>query len=118
MLVKHGMAGGKNLFEVLYGGSIEIDFNLQRIILECVIYDSEIESDFYFMEDMKRGTKADKYTITGKRGPKEIAHQIMMERDYPEYLRTEVTLLSSKDCELIGKSAHYYRDCIREGKTV
>lgn len=104
--VKYGMAGGKNLFEILYERPIPfIDYNLQRITVECIVYDSEIEADF-----IKQQEDAEKPGWKSKKGIKEHTYEMMMHSKYPEYVDAEVTLLSTEEYNKIAESANYYRD--------
>lgn len=112
VLVKYGQAGGKNLFEVLFQKSIpEIDYNMNRIIIECLVYDSEVESDYQFLAEQRSKTKGgdSRFMIVGKKGPHEIKYESWLEYKHPEYVNAEVTLLSSKEVESLGKSSDYYR---------
>jgi hypothetical protein len=113
MICKHGHSGGRNLFEVLYQRDcIHLDYNLQRILVECIIYDSEVEAD---EQDRKRFTSKqtqDRYTIAPKSGMgiREMKFEMMVATKYPEYRDIEITLLTKEEFSKVVKSAHYHRN--------
>jgi len=105
------MAGGRNLFELLYERNIPyLDFNLRKILIECIVYDADIEADYYEMEDKKRGGKKDKYTLVSNVGMRELSFGIWLETKHPEYVDAEVTLLTLKEYNKIGQSTNYHRN--------
>lgn len=83
---------------------------MSKVILECLVYDSEIEADHQFLQDQqsKKGGGG-RISFIGKRGPYEIKFDSWLEVNYPEYVRTEISLLSSKEIDSLGKSSNYYR---------
>jgi len=111
MMCKHGHSGGKNLFEVLYCRPyIPLDYNLQRIIVECISYDSDIEADHYEQARTIQNDSNEKYIVRSKKGVRELRSELKMATKYPQYVNAEVTLLTTKEYNSIGKSANYYRD--------
>ena len=110
MLVKHGLSGGKNVFELVYEKDVELNFSLQAILLQCVVYDSELEADYYELEEMKRSTKKERMIISPKQGMREHMYEIWMQENYPEYVDIDVTILTTEEFNRVGQSANYYRD--------
>lgn len=110
MVCKHGHSGGRHLFEVLYEKEyIPLNYNLQRIIVECIVYDSELEADHYDRERFKQKQTQDKFTISPKIGVREMKFAMWERANYPEYVNAEVTLLTKKEFSKI-ESAYNNRN--------
>lgn len=116
MICKHGHAGGRNLFEILYQKSIpHLDYNLQRILIECMIYDSEIEQDHMdrARQQAETGNKDSKYIVRPKIGVREYLFAKWLQDKYPDWVNVDVTLLTTKEFLKIGQSANNYRNAPR-----
>jgi hypothetical protein len=107
------MSGGKNIFELIYERPVKLDYNIQRILLECIVYDSDLEADFIQLKEGSSGTK-DKYTIQPKKGIKEIMYEVWLQEQYPKWVNAEITFLTSKEYGKIGQSSDYYRNITPE----
>jgi len=123
--LKHGnTTGGANLFELLYPGVkfTKLNYNLQRILIECIAYDSELEADHHDLEKWNsKADSVDKHTIVMKKGPREHKYMEKMQlyaQQSPAHrglVMAPVTLLTKKEYLKLGKSANYYRNLIGEG---
>jgi hypothetical protein len=123
--LKHGnTAGGANLFELLYPGVKfdKLNYNLQRILLECIAYDSELEADHHDLEKLNsQADGKDKYTIVMKKGPREHKYMEDLQRYAQKsaanrgLVMAPVTLLTKKEYLKLGQSANYYRNIIGKG---
>ena len=95
-LVKHGMAGGCHLFELIYGREFsreEIAMQpVREVCTQSLILDNEIEQEFIRQQDMKNKEGKGGLII----GSMDV-HEKLFEMKYPKEANAIVTLLTSKE---------------------
>jgi hypothetical protein len=117
-LVKHGMAGGCHLFELIYGRDFsksEISIQpVREICTQSLILDNEIEQEFMRQQEMKRKESAGSSLILGSKD----VHNILFEMKYPREAAAIVTLLTSEEYfKQIAESTDNHRNLLGEDST-
>lgn len=124
LLCKHGnTTGGLSMFDLLYPDVkfTKLNYNLQRILIECIAHDSELDADQSDLARWNSGPK-DKHTIVMKTGPREIKWMEKMQAyaaksiHNRDVINAPVTLLTTEEYLKLGESANYYRNLIGEGE--
>ncbi len=103
-LVKHGMAGGCHLFELIYGR----DFSKEEIALQPIkeictqslLYDNELEKE-YLRQQESESKSGKGHLILGTKD----VHEKLFEWKHPEEAKAIITLLTLQEyTEQIGQS--------------
>jgi len=95
---------------------------MQRVLIECIAHDSELEADMHDLERINANKSSDKYSIITKTGPREAAYQAKMQKyamkspEGRELVMAPVTLLTTKEYLELGESANYYRNLAGKSK--
>ena len=106
------------MFELLYPDRKfpTLNYNMQRILIECIAHDSELEADHEELAHLNAGQIKDKHTIVMKVGTRERQYmeemQLYAQKSAAnrELVFAPVTILTTKEYRELGESANYYRN--------